>query len=76
MGNHDHAVTLWARVHHDWIDHGDLERAIDWGYWLRKTGDKPRFYGLLPDSTVFGLPKTVVCPRFRFSLLQPQMERF
>ena len=27
-----------------------------------KTGDRPRFYGLSPNSTVFGLPKTVVCP--------------
>ncbi|MCG6877222.1 MAG: response regulator transcription factor [Betaproteobacteria bacterium] len=34
VGQDDHAVTLWARVHHDWIDRSDLERAVYWGYWL------------------------------------------
>jgi len=34
VGHHDHAVTLWTRVHHDWNDRGNLERAIYWGYWL------------------------------------------
>jgi DNA-binding CsgD family transcriptional regulator len=34
VGQDDQAVTLWARVHHDWIDRGDVERAAYWGYWL------------------------------------------
>jgi DNA-binding CsgD family transcriptional regulator len=34
VGQGDHAVTLWTRVHHDWIDRGDTERAAYWGYWL------------------------------------------
>lgn len=33
-GQDDQAVKLWARVHHDWIDRGDVERAAYWGYWL------------------------------------------
>jgi DNA-binding CsgD family transcriptional regulator len=33
-GQDDHAVTLWTRVHHDWIDRGDLQRAAYWGFWL------------------------------------------
>jgi len=34
VGQDDHAVALWTRVHHDWIDRGDVQRAAYWGYWL------------------------------------------
>jgi len=34
VGQDDRAVTLWTRVHHDWIDRGDVQRAAYWGYWL------------------------------------------
>lgn len=34
VGQDDHAVTLWTRVHHDWIDRDDVPRAAYWGYWL------------------------------------------
>jgi DNA-binding CsgD family transcriptional regulator len=34
LGQHDEAVTLWTRLHHDYIDRGDVERAAHWGYWL------------------------------------------
>jgi len=33
-GHDDHAFRLWARVHHDWLDGGNPERAVYWGYWL------------------------------------------
>jgi len=34
VGQDDHAVMLWARVHYEWIDRGDARRATYWGYWL------------------------------------------
>lgn len=34
VGQDDHAVTLWTRVHHAWIDRGDVQRGAYWGYWL------------------------------------------
>jgi DNA-binding CsgD family transcriptional regulator len=34
VGHDDHAVTLWARLHHQCVDRGDLERAVHWSYWL------------------------------------------
>ena len=34
VGEDERAVALWTRVHHDWIDRGDAERAAYWGYWL------------------------------------------
>jgi DNA-binding CsgD family transcriptional regulator len=34
VGEDDRAVTLWTRVHHDWIARGDVERGAYWGYRL------------------------------------------
>jgi len=34
VGQDEQAIALWARVHHDRLDRGDLERAVYWGYWL------------------------------------------
>jgi len=34
VGQDDHAVTLWTRVHYDWFDRGNVQRAAYWGYWL------------------------------------------
>ncbi|MGH6897607.1 MAG: LuxR C-terminal-related transcriptional regulator [Geminicoccaceae bacterium] len=34
IGEDTHAATTWTRVHHDLIDHGDVERAARWGFWL------------------------------------------
>jgi len=34
VGQDDLAVTLWTRVHHDWIDRGNVQRAAYWGHWL------------------------------------------
>lgn len=34
VGQDEHAVALWTRVHHDWFERGDVQRAVYWGYWL------------------------------------------
>jgi DNA-binding CsgD family transcriptional regulator len=34
VGERDHAVTLWTRVHYASIECGDVRRAVYWGYWL------------------------------------------
>jgi ATP/maltotriose-dependent transcriptional regulator MalT len=34
VGQDDEAVSLWTRVHHEWVERGNVERAAYWGYWL------------------------------------------
>lgn len=34
VGEDSHAATVWTRAHHALIDHGDVERASRWGFWL------------------------------------------
>jgi DNA-binding CsgD family transcriptional regulator/tetratricopeptide (TPR) repeat protein len=34
VGAEAHAITIWTRAHHQLIDHGNVERAARWGFWL------------------------------------------
>ncbi len=34
VGEEAHAIAVWTRAHHQFIDQGDVQRAARWGFWL------------------------------------------
>jgi DNA-binding CsgD family transcriptional regulator len=54
VGEDAHATVIWTRAHHQLIDHGNVERAARWGFWLSLSlllgGEMARSTGWLARS--------------------------
>ena len=73
VGEEAHAFTIWTRAHHQLIDHGNVERAARWGFWLSLSlllaGEMARSSGWLARSQRLLKDREAACVEQGYGLI-------